>query len=172
MERVEDIFRDCQKGDPIAMSRYYSLYASTIINTSYRITHNREESQEITQESFLKLFNSISKHKYSHQKAFFTLRRMAINSSIDYLRKRKIEFISLNEQITPQDEPEEDLSYSVEKIKRAADSLSASYRLVFTLHAIEGLEFKEIAQILSYKESTVRSNYTRAKQNIIKLIKS
>lgn len=171
MERVEDIFRDCQKGDPVAMSRYYSLYANAIINTSYRITHNREESQEITQESFLKLFNSISKYKDSPQRAFFALRRIAINSSIDYLRKRKIDFTPLNEQITPEDEPEEDLSYSVDKIMRAAASLSASYRLVFSLRAIEGLEFSEIAQILSYKESTVRSNYTRAKQNILKSIK-
>ncbi|HON71216.1 RNA polymerase sigma factor, partial [Tenuifilum sp.] len=61
---------------------------------------------------------------------------------------------------------------SVEEVKVAMQKLPEGYRLVLTLHLIDGYEYDEIAEMLGIAQSTVRSQFVRAKQRLIELVKN
>lgn len=66
---------------------------------------------------------------------------------------------------------EEGLKYKVEEIKKAVKELPNGYRTVISLHLFEGYDQEEIAEILQITHATVRTQYMRAKQKLLSLIK-
>ena len=66
---------------------------------------------------------------------------------------------------------EEGLKYKVEEIKKAVKELPNGYRTVISLHLFEGYDQEEIAEILQISHATVRTQYMRAKQKLVSLIK-
>jgi RNA polymerase sigma-70 factor (ECF subfamily) len=66
---------------------------------------------------------------------------------------------------------ESELQYKVEEIKKAVKELPNGYRTVLTLHLFEGYDQEEIAEILNVSHVTIRTQYMRAKQKLLQLIK-
>jgi RNA polymerase sigma-70 factor (ECF subfamily) len=144
-------------------------------NTSLRIVNNTADAEDVLQESFLDAFRSL--HDFHYRSTFGAwLKRIVINKSINILRKRRNDFVDMENtelQAVADDEPvnEEEVQYKVEEVKRMITRLPDGYRTVLSLYLLEGYDHEEISQILNISHNTVRTQYVRAKQKLLTIIK-
>lgn len=174
MKDISIILHRCSRGSREAQMELYDHYIKSIYNTAYRITGNTQDAQDVAQESFIKFFQRIDQYVTHAATVEYLLKRIAINGSIDVVRRRRISFIELNEHITPcQESPEsDDQEYLLDQIKTGIANLPPTARIILTLRLIEGLEYDEIAQELSITPSSARSQYSRARQQLLNRLKS
>lgn len=167
------LVEECRQGNRKAQFELYKLYANAMYNVALRIVNDDAEAEDVLQEAFLDAFNRI---KDFRQETTFGLwlKQIVINRAINYLRKRKAEFIGLDE-VEIADEPSYDESETVlkvEAIKAAMNELPDGYRVVLTLYLFEGYDHEEIAHILKITENTSRSQYLRAKRKLNSLLET
>lgn len=174
MKNIENIVLGCIRNDRASQLEFYNLYSKDIYYTIYRIIQNSVEAEDIMQNSFLKIFKKIDTYKEKPQIIIYSLKRIAINASIDNLRRRKLSFIEDIEAIPEVIEDEidyENTEIRANQIKEAMNSLPNGARMILTLRIIEELSFDQIAKQLELKPSTVRTQYVRAKSKILKIIR-
>jgi RNA polymerase sigma factor (sigma-70 family) len=180
LELTANIIRDelverCKQGDPSGYEPLYRRYSKAMYNTSLRIVNNRADAEDVLQESFLDAFRTLQ--DFSYRSTFGAwLKKIVINKSINLLRKRKAVLVDMDlgeVQEMPIDEPvnEEDLRYQVDEVKKMILKLPDGYRTVLSLYLLEGYDHEEISQILSISHNTVRTQYVRAKQKLLTIIK-
>lgn len=171
-----DIINQCRKGAHMAQMHLYTAFYKRVYNACYRVLYDSLEAEDAMQESFLKAFSSIG--NYNDSVPFEAwLVRIAINTSIDKLRRKEQSVVSLNENIYMQmayDENEvedwEVILSKVSRVKTAIGELPESARLVINLYLIEGYDHEEIAEMLNIAPGTVRIQYMRAKQKLLQLV--
>ncbi len=166
---------DADRGDQRSYGELYTKYSKAMYNTSLRIVNHTADAEDVLQESFLDAFEAIESFAYKSTFGAW-LKRIVINKSINALRKRKMEIIDIEKTSAvniPEDESldEEELRFKVEEIKKAVKELPNGYRTVISLHLFEGYDQEEIAEILQISHATVRTQYMRAKQKLLSLIK-
>lgn len=148
-------------------------HAKSVYLFIFKLIGNKEDSEDITQETFIKAWQKLS--KFDTEKNFKAwLFGIAKNTAIDKLRKKKsINFSSLNIEeesdfenniIDTEDLPDEIFAKkeSEEKLKKAIEKLSESQRLLIYLHINEDLTFEEIAKITEKPMNTIKSQYGRS----------
>lgn len=168
----QDIIDRCKKGEQKAQFQLYKLYYKAMYNTSYRIIKDEMEAEDVMQEAFLKAFDKI--HTYTGKVSFGAwLKRIVINHTIDQIKKKKIDFSSLDnvyyeveEDEYSLDIKEEERSERIEEIRKAINELPDGFRIVLSLYLLEGYDHEEIGEILNITSSTSRSQFTRAKAKL------
>lgn len=168
----QDIIDRCKRGEQKAQFQLYKLYYKAMYNTSYRIVNDEMEAEDIMQEAFLKAFDKI--HTYSGKVSFGAwLKRIVINHTLDELKKKRLDFSSLENNVyevkdekEEEQKKEEDLTEKVEDIREAINELPDGYRIVLSLYLLEGYDHEEIGEILNISSSTSRSQFTRAKTKL------
>lgn len=173
IDKHVELVNECRTGSRKAQFELYKLYASAMYNVALRIVNDDAEAEDVLQEAFLDAFNRI---KDFRQETTFGLwlKQIVINRAINYLRKRKLDLISLDE-VEVADDPNYDESETVlkvEAIKAAMNELPDGYRVVLTLYLFEGYDHEEIAHILKITENTSRSQYMRAKRKLNSLLET
>jgi RNA polymerase sigma factor (sigma-70 family) len=170
----EDLVRGCQVNDRKAQIQVYKLYFKAMFNTALRLVNDPVAAEDIMQESFLEAFRQIG--AYRGESSFGTwLKKIVINKSIDEIRKAK-DIISIDEaEVDIPDQNEEEnyiqvLSTRVEEIRKAIHGLPDSYRVILSLHLLEGYDHEEIAQILDISYSLSRTRYSRAKKKLLEMV--
>jgi len=161
----------CRKGNRQAQFEIYKLYAKAMYNVALRIVNDDDEAEDVLQEAFLDAFTRLESFRAETTFGLW-LKQIVINKSINQLRKRKAEFVSLD-GIDIADEvahTEEDLQYQVNEVKEAVAQLPDGYRVVLTLYLFEGYDHEEISHILKISENTSRSQYMRAKTKLNSLL--
>lgn len=154
----------CQ-GDQKAMFRLYRMYLPAMYNTCIRMVVNKNDAEDIIQESFISAFSGIE--GFRGEASFGTwLKRIVINNSINHIRNKKIKFVDMDTiQIDDTDSEDDDLpDIPMEVIHNSIKSLPDKARVVLNLYLLEGYLHREIALILGISESTSRSQYIRAKK--------
>jgi RNA polymerase sigma-70 factor (ECF subfamily) len=132
----------------------------------YRLLNHREDAEDVLQESFISAFGSMENFR-SEASFGVWLKRIVINKSLNHLKKKKLTFESLNDQIVEDEEVElKTEGLTVEIIKQTLAEMPDGYRLVFSLYYFEELSHKEIAQELGITESGSKSQLNRAKQRL------
>jgi RNA polymerase sigma-70 factor (ECF subfamily) len=180
LELTANIIRDelverCKQGDTQSFQTLYRLYSKAMFNTSLRIVNNTADAEDVLQESFLDAFRSL--HDFHYRSTFGAwLKRIVINKSINILRKRRNDLVDMENtelQAVTEEDPvnEEEIQYRVEEIKKMITRLPDGYRTVLSLYLLEGYDHEEISQILNISHNTVRTQYVRAKQKLLTLIK-
>jgi RNA polymerase sigma factor (sigma-70 family) len=159
-----DLVNDCRKGSRKAQFELYKLYEKAMYNAALRIVNDEAEAEDAVQEAFLEVFTRIGDFRGDTTFGLW-LKQIVINKSINCLRKRKIDFVSMDgvELAAQQSDQDEDLSWKVEEIKSAVRQLPDGYRIVLTLYLFEGYDHEEISHILKISETTSRSQFMRAK---------
>jgi RNA polymerase sigma factor (sigma-70 family) len=166
------IIEECRKGNSRAQFMLYNQYSKAMFNLAYRMTNNREDAEDILQETFTECFRNIGSFRFESTFGAW-LKTILINRCINHLKKKKINLLlmeNLPENIVEEDE--DDMNYDTGKIFRGIESLPDGYRIILTLYLLEGYDHKEIAQILEISESTSKSQYSRAKEKLRKFIKT
>ena len=173
IDKHVSLVNDCRAGSRKAQFELYKLYATAMYNIALRIVNDDAEAEDVLQEAFLDAFNRIADFRQETTFGLW-LKQIVINRAINYLRKRKVEFVRL-EEVEIAEEPAndyEEINLKVEGIKAAMNELPDGYRTVLTLYLFEGYDHEEIAHILKITENTSRSQYMRAKRKLNSLLET
>ena len=177
--KYEDIHRDviesCMKGDVRAQYQLYSLYSRAMFNICYRMTNQREEAEDLLQESFSYAFSKLGSFRFESSFGAW-LKRIVVNTCINHLKKKRVDLVYTEHHNDPA--PEEDfadhaeIQFRVDSVMKAMGRLPEGYRIVFSLYLLEGYDHKEISEILGITESTSKSQFLRAKQKMKEILMS
>jgi RNA polymerase sigma factor (sigma-70 family) len=169
----DQLVERCKNGYMPGYKALYEQYAKAMFNTCLRILNNVTEAEDVLQESFTEAFRNISSFEYRTSFGGW-LKQICVNRSINHLKKRKswidISQANIGEAYDDTGYREEEILLQVATVKKAMAQLPDGYRTVLTLYLLEGYDHEEIAGILQVAESTVRSQYIRAKQKLLLLI--
>jgi RNA polymerase sigma-70 factor (ECF subfamily) len=159
------LIEECRNGNSNAQFRLYDQYSKAMYNLAYRILNNREDAEDILQESFVECFRNLASFRFESTFGAW-LKKIIINRCINHIRKKKID-LTLCETL-PQViyEDEEEIIYETEKIFKGIEMLPDGYRVILTLYLLEGYDHSEISQILGISESTSKSQYSRAREKL------
>ena len=169
----EEMVAGCIKNKANAQELLYNRFATKMLAVCYRFANNRQDAEDMLQEGFIKVFSQIKMFKFEGSFEGW-VRKVMVYTCINYLKKyRKLtEQIDVAEIDDKAFEREASVTsmLQVKQITEIIRSLPVGYKTVFNLFAIEGFSHKEIADSLNIKESSSRSQYTRAKQFLEKLL--
>ena len=174
-----EIVHRVQAGDVAAFDGLIGKYRERVYGIVYNMTSNREDAADLTQDSFIKAFQSI--HRFGGQSSFFTwLYRIAVNSTLSHLRKARLRSFFSLERIDSDEPVAKEIIDALtdktgadrdtyvhelqEKLNDAMHKLSIKHRTVVTLFEIDGLSHQEIADVMDCSVGTVRSRLHYAKQ--------
>ncbi len=142
----------------------YNKYSQELMNISYGYTKNKDDSFDVVQNVFYKLFNSNKSFKTDNDEKYWLI-RVTINESLDVLRKRKKEvFVDENtiDQVSD-DTKDKAKELKLEKLSNLVRDLSKNYKSVIILFYYDLLPIKEIKDILNISESAVKKRLERAR---------
>ncbi|MFO8029483.1 MAG: sigma-70 family RNA polymerase sigma factor [Cyclonatronaceae bacterium] len=171
-------------GDQQAYQRLVEKYQRALYFHILKLVRNRDVVDDLVQEAFLKAFDCLE--SYNRQYAFSTwIYRIATNHSIDYLRKKKLSTLSIDEPVQGKDGEmrmeltDESAGTDLEIIRKqrrkmvrdAVESLPEKYRLVVRMRHMEEKSYEEIAEELSLPLGTVKAHIFRARELLNKHLK-
>jgi len=163
-ENITELVERCRKGDKSAQYKLYLTYADAMFAICNRLVVSIEDAEDILQDAFVIAFTRIDKLK-DERKFGGWLKTITINECLNFLKRKKIHFDDLPENIAIADETEElPFEPDAEAVNEAIAELPAGSRIIFNLYLIENYKHKEIADMLKISESTSKSQYQRAKQ--------
>lgn len=164
------LIEECKRGNSQAQFRLYNQYSKAMYNLAYRMTNNREDAEDILQETFIDCFRNIGTFRFESTFGAW-LKTILINRSINHLKKKKINLI-LQENVpeTIAEDDEDEIKYDIGKVFKCIEILPDGYRVILTLYLLEGYDHTEISQILGISESTSKSQYSRAKDKLRKML--
>jgi RNA polymerase sigma-70 factor (ECF subfamily) len=148
--QTERIVKECLKGNEGAWQMLVNTYSRRIFSLAYQFSGTREEAEDMTQEIFLKLYNSLKKFDFSR------------NFDAEYSLKETTE-------IGP-----EDAVLREETKKRVWDGfnyLSADIRMAIILRDIQGKKYEEVAEIMDLPLGTIKSRVNRGRIQLAKVLK-
>jgi RNA polymerase sigma-70 factor (ECF subfamily) len=166
-----------REGDRIAFGELVRRYQGKIFRLAQHVTQNREDAEDVLQETFLKAYEHLDQFK-GDSKFYTWIVRIAVNQALMKLRRRKTDkSVSLDEQIdTGEDtmlreiaawdeDPEQRFSREelATILDSAVDGLEPIYRSVFILRDVEDLSTEETAKALDLSVPAVKSRLLRAR---------
>ena len=178
-EQEVQIVQRVLQGDVNAFEKLVLEYEKSVYAITQRMTGNAEDAADMTQETFIKAYNSLSSFR-GDSKFSVWLYRIATNVCLDFLRSRSRKpTVSLSVEDDDGEEVELDIadeSQSPERllergltrdaVRRGLDALSPEYRQILLLREIQGLSYEEIADALTLEVGTVKSRIFRARKRL------
>ena len=175
------LIEQLKKGDETAFKTIVDTWQDMVYNTAIGIVQNAEDAEDITQEVFLQVYQSINSFK-GDSKFSTWLYRITITKSLDHerrkRRKKRFAFVrslfgdESQVVIHPPDfhhpgvalDKKEDAA----RLFQAINQLPENQRVAFTLHKLEGLSYQEVSDVMKTTVSSVESLMHRAKTNLKK----
>ena len=178
-EQEAAIVRKVLKGDTNAFETLVLEYEKNVYNIALRMTGNSEDASDMTQEAFIKAFNSLQSFR-GDSKFSVWLYRIVSNVCLDFLRSRnRRPTVSLSvedddgedTQLDVADESQSpelllDRKLTRESVRRGLDSLPPDYRQILLLREIQGFSYEEISKALHLEVGTVKSRIFRARKRL------
>jgi RNA polymerase sigma-70 factor, ECF subfamily len=172
-----------QQGSEKAYRELLGRYQRPVFSIIYRMIRDREQAEDLAQETFVRVFNHIDRYdpRYKFSSWIF---KIATNLTIDWIRRKELNTVSIDgsrnavtaEQIeatsitiaSPDENPEELLEAKQlgEEIEEAIGKLRPEYRAAILLRHVEGREYQEIAEILSLPLGTVKTYIHRGRNEL------
>lgn len=184
--RAEDLkhINAAINGDQDAFAWLMKKYKGPLQNLIFKMIREKNDVEDLVQEVFIKAFNSLQ--NYNQEFAFSTwIYRIAINNTIDYLRKKRLNTFSIDtDDYEDEDKPKfeiPDTTYSADAnlileqrqkiINDAIDSLPEKYKKIIELRHKDDLSYEEISEILNLPIGTVKVQLFRARELLNKYLK-
>lgn len=170
-----DIIEKCKRNNRKAQVQLYNQYCNGMYIVAHRFVKNDAEAEDIVQEAFIKAFSKLE--QYNAEVTFGAwLKRIVINKSIDALKAKKARLVELDEvhlkivDTNFNDEWLVDDAITFNEVTNAINSLTDKYKYVLMLYLIEGYDHQEISEILQISEAASRTQLSRGKQKLQKLL--
>ena len=178
-EQEAMIVRKVLQGDVNAFEKLVTEYEKAVYAIAQRMTGNAEDAADMTQETFIKAYNSLSSFR-GDSKFSVWLYRIANNVCLDFLRsKNRRPTVSLSAEDDDGEETQLDIadesqspelllesSLTRDAVRRGLDSLPPDYKQILLLREIQGLSYEEIAAALGIESGTVKSRIFRARKRL------
>ncbi|MBT8209177.1 MAG: RNA polymerase sigma factor [Eudoraea sp.] len=168
-----DLVERCRKNDRKAQLKLYKQYCEGMYCVAARFLNNADDAEDVLQEAFIKAFQKI--HQFSGEVTFGAwLKRIVINTCIDYLKSKKMQFVEFQDyqmQVVEDEDWSVSESVSLDEVKKAMEQLPEKYCYVVKLYLLEGYDHTEIAQILKLTQTASRTRLLRGKAYLRELLK-
>jgi len=177
------IIESCLLGNTQMFSRLIDKYKNMVYNLAYRMSNDSHEAEDISQEAFLRAYQSLARFNPSYKFSTW-LYQITVNIIRDKFKRKKIDYVSLDTPIETDDSefypqpadssnnPEQiiTLQEDAQTIQKAILSLSLKYREVVVLRHLQDLSYIEIANILRLPQGTVKVRLYRAREQLRKIL--
>jgi RNA polymerase sigma factor (sigma-70 family) len=181
LELLHTIIKGCIENNPRDQKWLYEKYYGYSLKIVFRYIYRYDKAVDVVNDGYVKIFRSFSRFEYKTTESLEMIlmgwiRTIMINTAIDHLRKNNFlpEIGDISETIWMQEDKSQSsdrmLLYKelVKEIKR----LPPSYRTVFNMYVIDGLTHQEIANLLGISVGTSKSNLSKARVILQKIIKN
>jgi len=174
---VNKLIKGCIESDRKSQQTFYQAFYGKMLSVCMRYADNREEAKDMLHDGFIKVFASLNDFEFKGSLEGW-IRKIVTNTAIDTVRKKKNFIVELEENRNydhffddnlETKEQQEFVTLKAETMMLLIQKLSPMYRTVFNLYVFEELSHKEIAEHLNINIGTSKSNYAKAKKNLIKL---
>ncbi|MBS1576401.1 MAG: RNA polymerase sigma factor [Bacteroidetes bacterium] len=180
-ERI--LIEQLKRGEETAFRTIVEKWQDMVYNTALGIVQNAEDAEDIAQETFVQVYQSV--HSFKGESKFSTwLYRITIAKALDHERRKKrkkrfavVKKILGNEEDVPLPDfqhpgVELDKKETAAVLFNAIKGLPENQRIAFTLHKVEGLSYQEVSEVMKTSVSSVESLMHRAKGNLKKILKN
>lgn len=173
-------------GDDSSYAKLLSRYKRPVYHMVLKMVRNVDDAEDLTIESFAKAFRSL--HRFKKDFTFSTwLFRIATNNTIDFIRKKKLNTLSIENTFTDNDgqsvsidvedenlDPQEETikAQKAELMQLFVDKLPAKYQKLVRLRYFHELSYEEIAEELDAPLGTVKAQLHRARELMFELVKN
>ncbi len=168
----KELIKACKKGNRQAQELLYRRYSPKLYGVCLRYASDREEAKDFLQEGFIKIYKNLYKYKPTGSFSAW-LYRLMINVALENIRRnQKRKNVTSLDILIHDPEIQETIfsNFGAKSIIQMVQKLPKGYRIVFNLYVIEGYSHKEIAEMLDITESTSKSQLSRAKATLRKLL--
>ncbi|MEJ2113417.1 MAG: RNA polymerase sigma factor [Flavobacteriaceae bacterium] len=169
-----DIIEKCKQNDRKAQMQLYNQYCNGMYIVAKRFVKDDMDAEDVLQDAFIKAFSKL--HQFKNEVTFGAwLKRIVINKCIDFLKSKKQQLVDLEERHLKVVDTDNDKwlvedTITIEEVKEAIEKLPDKYKYVVTLYLIEGYDHQEISEILDISEVTSRTQLSRGKVKLQKLL--
>ncbi|PWL37792.1 RNA polymerase subunit sigma-70 [Flagellimonas aquimarina] len=181
----KQFLEDLREQKQSAYSRLLDEYQGKVFNTCLSFVPNKEDAEDIAQEVFIEICNSIKKFK-GNSKLSTWIYRISVNKSLEFIRKKSTKKrFGFMQSITGGDIPIDKSTYFTEfdhpgiqlenkerseLLFNAINKLPEAQKVVFTLHKVDGMSYKEVGEVTQKSISSIESLLFRAKKNLQKIL--
>jgi len=176
-----------KNGDSKAYTQLLNKYKNSLMYTVLKMVNNRDDAEDIAMQAFTKAFRNLS--SYNDQYAFSTwLFKIASNTAIDFLRKKRLKTTSLDRKMNEHEESSTSFSQNIldpeldpeeklvlrqrnELMQEVVQSMNPKYRELIELRFFQELKYDEIAKKLDIPIGTVKVRISRAKALLTEILK-
>lgn len=183
-DQESELIQNALNGEQNAYRLLTEKHQNSVYHIIFKIVRDKETAHDLVQETFMKAFSSLQSYR-SEFKFSTWLYKIAANCSIDYLRKKKINALSLDQQMETKDgsvgieipdysyHPERELVRKEQRfnIDEAIDSLPIKYQEVIVYRHKDDKSYEEIADLLDIPVGTVKARIFRARELLKKKLK-
>jgi RNA polymerase sigma-70 factor (ECF subfamily) len=184
-DNEQELIAQALNGSQKAYTLLTERHRASVYHIVYKIVRDAETANDLVQETFMKAFASLASYRSDYRFSTW-LYKIAANCSIDHLRKRRIQALSLERHLDENSDqakievpdysyhPERDLERKEQRfsIEEAIESLPPKYREVIIYRHKDDKSYEEIADLLNMPIGTVKARIFRARELLKKKLKS
>ena len=162
----KDLIDGCIRENRKCQQEVFRRYAGKMLAVCRRYTRHRMEAEDVLQDAFIKVFDNIDNFQFKGSFEAW-IRRIVINTALKNYQRKRFQQERMGLEMEAIDLPIEPSIFAhlhEEALLELIAQLPDGYRVVFNLYAIEGYSHKEIAEMLSIKESTSRTQLLKARK--------
>ena len=172
-----NLLGQCRKGDETAWRELVERHTRRVFGVAYRFTGRVDEAEDLTQEIFVKVYESLDRFRETEGALGSWISAVARNHAIDHYRRRRLERVARSDDpevmerlATPGDSPLKSLEREERKrfVHRGLRTLPDDLRQPLVLCDLEGLAYEEIAGLLKLPIGTVKSRINRGRIELAK----
>lgn len=167
----QELIKGCIRRERGAQKRLYDIFSSKMYALCCRYVKDSMEAEDVLVTAFTKILDKIDQYK-SEGSFEGWIRRIVVNESLTYLRRNKNMYLELELEAANYEPDYQAVSdhLEAEDLLKMIGELPSGYRIVFNLYAIDGYSHKEIAGQLGISENTSKSQLSRARAHLQKLL--
>ncbi len=176
----QDLVQGCLRGDERAAREIIHRFEKPVFSLIYRMVRDRELAEDLSQEAFVRTLNNLRRYDPAYKFSSW-LFKIAYNLTIDHLRKKELEVVSIQgapDAVTPDQQAATSIALETRderpdqlfearslgsEIETAIDRLRPEYRTAILLRHVEGHSYEEIAEIMDVPLGTVKTYIHRAR---------
>lgn len=177
----EELVRLAKQGDPNAFEALMMRYQKKVFSVAYGLIHDTQEAEDLTQECFIRAYSGLG--GFQESAGFYTwIYRITVNLCMDHFRKQSAQRAAVTDEPVQDQEncelnqvtPEAIASRREiqQAVQNAIQGLPLDQRTAIVLRELEGLSYKEIAEVVNTSIGTVMSRIFYARKRLRQLLKS
>jgi RNA polymerase sigma factor (sigma-70 family) len=169
--KEDELIKGCLKREGHAQQALYDQYSSKMYALCYRYVRHAMEAEDVLVMAFTKIFDRIEQFKGDGSFEGW-IRRIMVNEALTHLRKSRAMYVETELEQADREPDYDRLSdhLEAEDLQKMIQELPPGYRLVFNMYAIDGYSHKEIAEQLGISENTSKSQLSRARTFLQKIL--